>query len=66
MGVEKTLSGTHEKLVKYDKIEKEDKVGIKHDRTIEFKGTGEKLELDIQGIRYEKLYDKTIYIYDIK
>lgn len=64
--VEKTLPGTDEKIVYYDEIAKEDKVAIKHNRTIEFKGVGEELELDIQRIRYKKTYDDIIYKHSVK
>lgn len=66
IGVEKTIPGTYEKIANYDEILKEDKVVIRHNRTIEFLGTGEELELDIQRIRYKKTYDDVIYKYNIK
>lgn len=33
----------------------------KYTRAVKFNGTGEKLELDIQSVRYKKIYDKIIY-----
>lgn len=47
---EKTIPGDYEKT--------------KHTRTIEFRGTGEKLSLEIERIRYNKEYDKLIYRYE--
>ncbi|MCF6464847.1 RNA polymerase sigma factor [Clostridium sp. Cult2] len=47
---EKTIPGDYEKT--------------KHTRTIEFRGTGEKLSLEIESIRYNKEYDKLIYSYE--
>lgn len=45
----------------YDKIIIEDNAIIKHTRTMKFEGTGEKLELDIQRIRFVKDYDMIIW-----
>lgn len=64
--VEKIHSGRDEKVIDYDERAIENKVETKHNRTIEFKGIGEELELDIQQIRYNKLYDDTIYKHSIK
>ena len=33
----------------------------KYTRAVKFNGIGEKLELDIQSVRYKKIYDKIIY-----
>ncbi len=60
MELEKTISGD------YEKIAVEDTTQIKHTRTLEFRGTGEKLELDIQRMRYKKSYDETIYRHKIR
>ena len=49
-----------------EKIDDGDIVRIDHTRTLEFEGTGDELELDIQRIRYNKEYDKIIYTYDTK
>ena len=57
--LEKTIPGDYEKIVEGDSVK------VNYTRTIEFKGTGEKLELDIQRIRYRKNYDKIIYEYNI-
>ena len=58
--VEKTITGD------YDKIVNGDSVKVNYTRTIEFKGTGEDLELNIQRIRYGKTYDELIYKYNAK
>lgn len=57
--LEKTIPGDYEKIVEGDNVR------INYTRTIEFKGTGETLELDIQRVRYKKNYDKIIYEYNI-
>lgn len=49
----------------FDKVVQGESVNIFHTRTMKFNGTGEKLELDIQRIRFNKVYDKTIYTYKI-
>ena len=58
--VEKTITGD------YDKIVNGDSVKVNYTRTIEFKGTGEDLELNIQRIRYGKTYYELIYKYNAK
>ncbi|MBU5312937.1 DUF4179 domain-containing protein [Tissierella carlieri] len=57
---EQTIEGDFEDIVEGD-TEK-----TNHTRTIEFKGTGENLKLDIQRIRYNKTYNETIYEYSIE
>lgn len=54
-----TIPGESEKVVEGDFVK------IYYTRTMRFNGTGEKLELDIQRIRYNKEYDKTIYEYKL-
>ncbi len=49
-----------------NKIVHGDSVTLAYTRTLEFEGTGEKLELDIQRIRYNKEYNKIIYTYETK
>ena len=49
----------------FDKVVEGDFAKIYYTRTMKFNGTGEKLELDIQRIRYNKVYDKTIYTHKI-
>lgn len=53
---EQTIEGDFEEIVEE----------INHTRTIEFKGTGENLKLDIQRVRYNKTYNETIYEYSIE
>lgn len=48
-----------------NKIVDGDSVRIEYTRTLEFEGTGDELELDIQRIQYDKEYDKIIYTYNI-
>ncbi|HAE91530.1 MAG TPA: DUF4179 domain-containing protein [Tissierella sp.] len=57
---ERTFSGDYEKIVEGDNAK------INYIRTIEFNGTGERLTLDIQRIRYKKTYDEIIYEYSVK
>ncbi|MDU5083346.1 DUF4179 domain-containing protein [uncultured Tissierella sp.] len=57
---EQTIEGNFEDIVEGD-TEK-----INQTRTIEFKGTGENLKLDIQRIRYNRTYNETIYEYSIE
>ncbi len=49
-----------------DKIVDGDNVRINSTRTLEFEGTGEELQLDIQRIRYNKEYDKILYTYKLE
>lgn len=49
-----------------EKIAEGDDVVIKYTRTLVFPEIGEELELDIQRIRYKKVYDKIIYKDEIK
>lgn len=58
---EQVIEGDYEK-----KVEGKEDVKIMRTRTIEFKGTGEKLELYINKIRYQKDYDKIIYSYEVE
>ena len=57
---EQTIEGDFEDIVEKDMAK------INHTRTIEFKGTGENLKLDIQRIRYNKTYNETIYKYSME
>ncbi len=57
---DETVPGDYEKLVD------EDSTKVNYTRTIKFKGTGEKLVLDVHRIRYNKSYDTTIYKYSVK
>ncbi|MGN9165933.1 DUF4179 domain-containing protein [Tissierellaceae bacterium HCP3S3_D8] len=43
-----------------------DKNSINYTRTLEFKGSGEKLTLEIERIRYNKSYDEVIYEYSLE
>lgn len=57
--LQETIPGESEKIVEGDSAK------IYYTRTMRFNSRGEKLELDIQRIRYNKSYNKTIYQYDI-
>ena len=57
--LQETIPGDYEKIVEGDTAK------VYFTRTMRFNGTGEKLELDIQRIRYNKNYDKTIYEYKL-
>ena len=57
-----TIPGELDQVVDDNK----DTATINYTRTLEFEGTGEQLELDIQRIRYNKEYNKIIYTYEIK
>jgi len=57
--LQETIPGEFEKVVVGDTAK------IYFTRTMRFNGTGEKLELDIQRIRYSKDYDRTIYAYKL-
>lgn len=54
---EETISGDYEEIVDGENTR------IDYTRTIKFKGIGKKLELEIEGIRYNKQYKKIIYSY---
>lgn len=56
----KTIPGEYEKIVDGEKVR------IDYTRTLEFEGIGEEKELDIQRIRYNKVYDKIIYSYTVE
>jgi hypothetical protein len=65
------IDGERKDLIKTlpDKLDKkEDELGgiISSKRTLEFEGIGENLELNIERIRYNKEYNKTIYTYENK
>lgn len=53
--LQETIYGSEEKVAK------DNKVKILYTRTMRFEGTGDKLELDIQRVRYNKVYDELIY-----
>lgn len=57
--LQETIPGVSEKVVEGNFAK------IYYTRTMRFNGTGEKLELDIQRIRYSKTYNKTIYTHKI-
>lgn len=54
---ERTIIGDYEKIVDGDNVK------IKYTRDIEFKGTGKRLELEINRIKYNERYDKLVYSY---
>lgn len=57
--LQETIPGDYEKIVEGDTAK------FYFTRTMRFNGTGEKLDLDIQRIRYNKDYNKTIYEYKL-
>lgn len=57
--LQETIPGEHKKTVEGDSAK------IYYTRTMRFNNSGDKLELDVQRIRYNKSYDKTIYSYTL-
>lgn len=71
--LEATISNNFEEEAYEDRISinfgeelYENKTGIDYTRTLEFKGVGEKLTLEIERIRYDKSYDEVIYEYSLE